>query len=179
MAGRSNASVKRFQRVMAALPARVAEHAESILASQAAALAGRIKAAAPVGETGDLRRSVRSVKGSKPLRYYVVAGGSLTTPERGTFTGEFKEAFLRGSIGKSFRAQNPANFRTMGKGKNAKAVLKTFSLYDYARAVEFGTSDGKPARPFFYVTYRRDRAGMRRYLAAECAKALKDGFENG
>lgn len=154
---RINASVKRFQRVMAALPEEVARKADEILAAQAASLAGEIRAAAPQGPTGNLKRSVRVVKGKKALRYYVVAGGALTTEGAGTFTGEFMRAFARGSRGKALGVKGP---------------------YDYARAVEFGTADGRPARPFFYSTYRKRKRAMKRYLAEQCAKALKDGFNN-
>lgn len=160
MARRSNASVKRFQRVMAALPKEVAARAEQVLAGQAANLASQIKAAAPVGETGALRDSVRTVKGKRPLHHYVVAGGSRTTPGAGTFMGEFRRALANSPRGKA-------------------AGLKGQGLFDYARAVEFGTSQkGSVAQPFFYPAYRKVKRPMRRYLAQECAKALKVGFDN-
>lgn len=145
---------------MAALPKKVAVRADQILSDQAASLAAQIKAAAPVGETGALRDSVRVIKGRRPLSYYVGAGGKTTTPGSDTFVGAFRDALAKSPRGKA-----------AGLGKQG--------LFDYARAVEFGTADGRPAQPFFYPTYRRNKLPMRRYLAEECAKALKKEFDNG
>lgn len=158
MARRSNASVKRFQRVMAALPKHVEARADEILKGQAANLAAQIKAAAPVA-SGALRDSVKSKPGRKPLSYSVSAGGRKTTPGAGTFVGEFRRALASSPRGKA-------------------AGLTAQGLYDYARAVEFGTADGRPAKPFFFSTWRKVKRPMKRYLAEECAKALREGFDN-
>lgn len=157
MARRPNASVRRFQRVMAALPKRVAARADEVLAGQAANLASQIKAAAPVA-SGALRDSVKYGKGRKALTYVVTAGGSKTTGGAGTFMGEFRRALAASPRG-----------RAAGLGKQG--------LYDYARAVEFGAA-GRPAQPFFFPVYRKTKRSMKRYLADECLKALKDGFDN-
>lgn len=155
---RTNASVKRFQRVMAVLPKQVAVRADAFLAAQAADLASQIKAVTPVGETGALRNSVRFRKGRKPLSYSVSAGGPTTTPGSGTFLGEFRNALAKSPRGKA-------------------AGLSDQGLYDYARAVEFGAGD-RPAHPFFFPTYRRGKRARKLALSKECAKALKEYFDN-
>ncbi|MDB5597380.1 MAG: hypothetical protein JWM36_4341 [Hyphomicrobiales bacterium] len=154
---RQNASVKRFQRVMASLPKEVEARALAVIAAQAESLAAAIRAAAPVG-TGALRGSVKVVKGKRPLSFYVVAGGRATTPGRGTFGGEFRDAL----------AKSP---------RGLAAGLTGQGLYDYARAVEFGAA-GRPPEPFFFPVYRKLRKPMKRYLAEQCAAALKKGFDN-
>lgn len=49
----------------------------------------------------------------------------------------------------------------------------------YARFVEFGTSDGKPAQPFFYPSYRMLRSRIRGRISRATTKAVKRVAGNG
>ena len=153
---KENASVRRFQRVMAVLPKRVAARAQEVLDRQAQDLAAEIRAAAPA-RSGALRASIKVEPGRKPLTVAIRAGGARTKKGSDTFTGAFRDAFSKGSRGKAMGVRG---------------------LYDYARAIEFGAV-GRPAKPFFFSTWRKSKARRRRELAEACAKALAEEFGNG
>lgn len=96
-------------------------------------LADEIKAAAPVGETGHLRDSIRVRRGRKTLEFVVEAGGTDTTKD------------IRSGAGVE---------------------------YDYARAIEFGTTK-MPAHPFFYTTARARAADVRADIEQAVSEVLE------
>lgn len=71
----------------------------------------------------------------------------------------------RGRRGDRFyvKAGGPKTTKPVRKGQSA--------TYDAANAIEFGTGKMK-ARPFFYPTYRRNKASMRKAMEHEIKKAV-------
>jgi HK97 gp10 family phage protein len=63
------------------LPGKVQREFAKDLRRIADGLADDIRAAAPTGETGRLKESVRVTRGKKSLELFVEAGGALTTKE--------------------------------------------------------------------------------------------------
>ena len=131
----------RFRRMRAAVKAAN----EAGQQRDADELVRAIAGAAP-RKTGTLAKSVRKVEGvNKRGRPYVaiVAGGKTTTRKirAGVKDGDFAKALVSGG--------NQGEF-------------------DYSRAVEFG-APGRPAEPFFYVTYRK----LKRRLKARRSRVVK------
>lgn len=89
-----------------------------------------------------------------------------------TDEGKLRESVRieRGQFGDRFyvKAGGPTTTRPVREGVSA--------TYDYANAVEFGTQK-KKAEPFFYPTYRANRAQMKRSIQNVIRKAAR--LENG
>ena len=101
--------------------------------------AERIRDAAPVGESGNTRRSVRVEQDGGPLQLAILAGGELTT--------------------KRVRTTSYRRPVEIGVGKDTSGIPRGGNAgveYDYALGNEFGNSH-VPARPWFYPTHRRHR----------------------
>ncbi len=141
----SNASVKKFQAVMDALPDQIKAPIRREIFSQADSLRLAMSFAVKTGATGALRASIR-VEPSKfqDMRALVRAGGPKTTHEVGTQSG-FLTSFVR--------------------------ALRGRSDYDYAIAQEFGTRR-EPARPFFWPTYRAEKQKLRRKIREAAKEAI-------
>lgn len=139
---------------LAALPPAMQEAAASQLEQEVDQLVAAMQNVAPVGETGNLRASIRKEKGARPLSWRIVAGGPLTTVK------------IRKGVSDSSFAKAKA-----GRGGGA---------FDYTRGVEFGhlTIDGSfvPAEPFFFPTYRARKSGLKRRVMAAAKKPLKTLF---
>lgn len=136
----ANASVTKFQRVLAALPPAIRAPIKAEVFQQAYGLAESMRFAVHRGETLNLWNSIRVEPSAfTPLRALVRAGGKLTT------TGGAGNA---GFLGEFMRA-------VRGGGQT----------YDYALANEFGT-EKMAARPFFWPTYRAKKASIRRAIKA-------------
>lgn len=126
-------SVARFKAMTKALQEEVRRETISDLNAAADGLVVTMRAAAPLGPTGNLRQSIRKEPGKGDMRVRVVAGGPLTTVE-------------------------------VRRGSGVR--------YDYARAVEFGTQ-GAPAHPFFWSTWRSGRKKIRSKIKRKIAASVK------
>ncbi|MFN3585191.1 HK97 gp10 family phage protein [Phenylobacterium sp.] len=156
------AKMVNLDRVLArirALPPALTEALEDQLDTEARDLAAAVKRAAPVGETGKLRDSVRVEQGDHPLSQAVVVGD---TPE------------TRKKIRKGVRDADFEAARLTGGNKGE---------YDYPFGVEFGhrAPDGThvPAQPFLFPTYRARKKAMRRRLKARARKVIRKHFPKG
>ena len=137
--------MKKFQRVMNALPDNIRAPIRAEIFHQAAVLRGDIAAAAPGGATGNLKRSVRVTPGTRSrMAALVRAGGELTTIRRGITAPQ--------SVG----------------GHRVQSVADS---YDYAIAIEFGTRN-IPAQPFFFSTYRAKKSKLRQAIKNEAIDAI-------
>lgn len=141
----SNASVKKFQRVLAALPPHIRGPIRAEIFHQAELLKNQMRAAAPRGKTGALAASVRVTPGTRSrMAAMVRAGGQGTMQQVGSgFFGAFNAA-------------------VRGRGE-----------YDYAIAQEFGTSQ-TPAQPFFWPTYRANKRRIRRAIKDYAVDAISE-----
>lgn len=81
MARSRNLSVQQFQQLMERIPKAIAGDLGKGVDEQAHRLAEVMRSVAPVGPTGNLRRSIRVSPGKHPLQKRVTAGGELTTVE--------------------------------------------------------------------------------------------------
>ena len=79
MAPRTNQSVTRFQRVLAALPKEILAPIRAATFHQAEVLRDAMKLRVHHGFTGDLRDSIRVEQGKRETRALVKAGGAATT----------------------------------------------------------------------------------------------------
>lgn len=140
------------------LPPAVTDAVRAELKVQVDALAEAMRRAAPVGATGNLRKSILVRPGSRPISYVVEAGGVLTTVKvrKGVSDRDFARALQSGG----------------NRGE-----------FDYARGVEFGhmTPAGGhvPANPFFYPTYRARKKPIQAALRKAAREAAKRTFEGG
>ena len=123
-------SVRTFQKVCEQLPTAVRKNLQKDLDEVANNTTNAVWFAAPAGDDGKLRQSVRFHTGKHELSRVIRAGGPLTTNSTGVTGG--LASFARGITGKL--------------------------SYDYALAIEFGTQY-QPAQPFFFPTIRRRRDG--------------------
>lgn len=156
------AKMVNLDRVLArirALPPALSEALEDQLRIEADDLAAAVKRAAPVGETGNLKESVRVEAGDHPMALAVVVGGVPETRKKiraGVRDSDFAAAKLTGG----------------NKGE-----------YDYPFGVEFGhrAPDGThvPAQPFLFPTYRARKKAMRRRLKARARKVIRKHFPKG
>jgi HK97 gp10 family phage protein len=140
-----NASVAKFQRVLAALPEATQKPIKEAVTVQAHVLAEAMRSAAHRGETGNLAKSIRVTPSRFPNSALVRAGGPLTTTG-----GPGNQGFVREFL---------------------RAVRGTDRPYDYALANEFGT-EKMPARPFFWPTYRAHKRRIRKELKAVAVEAI-------
>lgn len=140
---------------LARFPAELAEGLEAQVEQEAEELAAAMRANAPVGKTGRLRRSIKVLPGRHRLSRRVVMGGRLTTVKvrQGVSDRDFK--------------------RARAKGNNT-------GEYDYSRAVEFGhlTAAGVMVHgvAMFFGTYRARRKAIRRRISGVARKLLKTLF---
>lgn len=147
---------ERALRRLAAIPKAAQVAVKAQLVASAVELVIAMKARAPV-KTGSLRESIHFEDDSDDtrIRLTVKAGGPTTTRKVGTRT--YDREVLLGSGD------------TQGRHKTAGGVNVT---YDYARAIEFGTSEMN-AEPFFYVTYRGRRRAYKSAMKRSGRKAVK------
>lgn len=108
----------------------------------------------------------------------------LKQPTKGRTAGA-----LRDSIGWTW-GDVPAGSFTIadvrsGKNKGDQYATLRLSIYAgskeafYARFVEFGTSRGMPARPFFYLVWRQRRAQFRKRIRDAVRAAIREAWANG
>ena len=102
----------------------------------------------------------------------------------------FKSGDLRDSIGWTWGEVPAGSFVVdeirSGKNMGDQYATLRIKIYAgagegfYARFHEFGTKDGKtPARPFFYPTWKANRAEFRRKIRARVRTAIKETWANG
>lgn len=144
-----------LQKYLLSLPDKMHKPLGDRIADIANGLADAIRAAAPEGKTGALKRSVRAEKGSNDLEYIVEAGGPETTKSVGTRS--YRRPVVIGSD----------DTQDIPKGGNASAV------YDYALAIEYGTTHA-PAHPFFWPTVRAKSQDIQSEVAAAVSDALNN-----
>lgn len=142
-----------LQAYLRSMPAKLRRQISRDLERIAEGLADDIRNAAPEGETGRLKQSVRSRRGRHDLEYYVEAGGDLTTKYYKRSAGYRREVIIDGR-----------DNRGIARGNAGVS-------YDYALAAEFGT-EKQPAQPFFWPTYRARRDEIRQQIEEALAKAL-------
>lgn len=147
-----NDSVERFKRVLAKIPVEAERAINAEIEKQASRIAGAIATKAPVGDTGNLRRSVRYRMGR--LRASIIAGGQPTEKRS---SGGIASSFIQG-------------FRDGLRGRRTRRAAKS-GAYDYAMANEFGTQKMK-AQPFFFPTWRRYRGGAGKAIKAAAKRAI-------
>ena len=150
------ASIDRFKRMTKELQSDIKQGAIAELNAGADALVAQMKAAAPLGKTGNLRRSIIKKAGKKETRVFVTAGGKLTTVQ---ITGR-AAVYMRPVI--------------VGGG-NTKGIAKGGThgvYYDYAMGVELGTH-GHGASPFFWPSWRLRRKRIRANLARKINANIK------
>lgn len=94
------------------LPGKVQREFAKDLKRIADGLAEDIRRAAPVGETGRLKESVRVTRGRKSLELYVEAGGPLTTKEVRGGSGVAYDYALGQEFGNSRTPANPFFYST-------------------------------------------------------------------
>lgn len=83
------------------------------------------------------------------------------------------EGALRASVRVERGKRGDRFYVKAGGAKTTRPVREGQSAtYDYANAVEFGTRK-KPARPFFYPTYRANRKYIRHGIEHELRKAAR------
>lgn len=97
---------------------------------------------------------------------------------------------LRAGIGWTWGDLPPGTFMIdevrSGKNKGDQYATMRITFYAgasqgfYARFHEFGTKDGKtPARPFFYPTWKAQRAKYRALIRKKVRDAIKKAWDNG
>jgi len=79
MTAARNASMQRFKQLSIELQLEIRRDAIAELVEQSDILMQQMKAAAPLGPTGNLRASIRREVGKKGNRIVIKAGGKLTT----------------------------------------------------------------------------------------------------
>ena len=136
----------RLKRKLRALPAEAEKAVKAQLEKEANDLAELIRRRVPK-RTGALRDSITVVPGDKPLSVKIKAGGPTTTKKarKGVKEIDFAKAKITGG----------------SRGE-----------YDYARGVEFGTSE-QPAQPFFWPSYRQRKRQIRRRVSTAAKKAVR------
>lgn len=143
MAGFTNK--ERARRRMRALGPEVMKVLQVQMRQEAEDLAELMRRRVPV-ETGTLQQTVRVEDGPRPLTMIIRAGGEPT----------------RKKVRKAVRDGDFAKAKASGGAKGE---------YDYARSVEFGTSD-QTAQPFFYPSYRQKKKGMQRRVKTAAKRGV-------
>lgn len=120
-------------------------------------IADDIRNHAPQGKTGKLKQSVRWELDRDRLAIKIMAGGKLTEVE------------YKGGP----RYERPVRIGS----KDTKGIKRVASggfgrVYDYSLGVEFGTTK-LPARPYFWPTWRADRAPARRRINEAMKRAIE------
>jgi HK97 gp10 family phage protein len=150
-------SIQRFKQLTGDLQNEIRRDAIAELNLAADELVATMKMVAPLGATGNLRKSIRKGPGKRPTQVRVMAGGELTTV-----------ALRRGATYE--REVRIGSGDTAGIARKAGGAGVT---YDYARGVEFGTQDAS-AHPFFFPVYRlrkkRIRSRLKRKITANVKK---------
>lgn len=136
----------RLKRKLRSLPPAAEKAVKAQLEKEANDLAELIRRRVPV-DTGTLRESVKVMPGDRPLSMKVKAGGEPT----------------RKKVRKGVKAADFAKAKASGGSRGE---------YDYARGVEFGTSE-QPAQPFFWPSYRQRKRPIRRRISAAAKKAVR------
>lgn len=136
---------ERALRRMRALGPEVRKAVRAQLAKEAEDLADLIWRRVPV-DTGTLRDSIEVRPGKRPLSMTIKAGGEPT----------------RKRVRKGVKDAHFAKAKVTGGSRGE---------YDYARAVEFGTSE-QQAQPFFWPSYRQRKRTVRRRMNAAAKKGL-------
>lgn len=149
----ANQTLGQFKARLARIPVSLRREIMRTIETQADGIANQMRAKAPVGDTGNLRRSIRTEKGD--LRVSILAGGDTTQKESGGVLRSFVQGVRDGLRGRAAR-------------KAAKS-----GAYDYAFANEFGTQKMK-AQPFFYPTFRSKRAGARKAIREAVKRAINE-----
>lgn len=139
------------------LPFKVKRRLAETIKAEADGLADAIKSAAP-RKTGALAESVRVRRRKNDLQLEVTAGGDATTSKAARGTDYSSEVAL-GSGDTAGRSKTP-----VGSGEGV--------TYDYARAIEFGTTK-MGAQPFFYNTYRARAPQIKENIDKAVEEALK------
>lgn len=136
----------RLKRKLRSLPAAAEKAVKAQLEKEAADLADLIRRRVPV-DTGTLRDSVRVTPGDRPLSLKIKAGGETT----------------RKKVRKGVKDVHFAKAKITGGSRGE---------YDYARGVEFGTSE-QPAQPFFWPSYRQRKRQIRRRMSTAAKRAVR------
>lgn len=144
-----------MQKYIADLPFKVKRELVAAIKVEADHLADAIKAAAPVN-TGALRDSVKVRRTKNELTLFVTAGGDATTRAYERNTGYESEVVIDGRD-------------NSGKAKQADGAGVS---YDYAMAIEYGTSK-ENAQPFFYPTVRAMEDEINQNIESAVERALK------
>ncbi|WP_347268808.1 HK97-gp10 family putative phage morphogenesis protein [Paracoccus sp. (in: a-proteobacteria)] len=132
------------------IPAVAVDAARVAMEEGAQEIVDAMRAAAPRGETGDLRDGIGWTWGDLPAGTFMI-----DEIRSGKNAGE-QYATLRIKI-----------YAGAGDGF-------------YARFHEFGTKDGKtPARPFFYPTWKARKAALRKKIRERVRAAIKESWANG
>jgi Bacteriophage HK97-gp10, putative tail-component len=97
-----------LQRTFRELPMHLKREIATVIRDQADELAGELREAAPQGETGRTKESVRVRRGRNTLEVVVSAGGPLTTkPVRNGAVGADYNYALAGEFGTRHQAADP------------------------------------------------------------------------
>lgn len=133
-------------------PFRMRKDLAKSIKAQADRLATAIKAEAPV-RTGKLRDSIKVRRTRDDLTLYVTAGGDATASPLRRDTRYSRDVEIGGAP------------QTVTRGGPGRVV------YDYVRALEFGTRK-MPPKPFFYPVVRRLEPEIREAIDQAVAEAL-------
>lgn len=120
---------------------------------QAALLQNAIKDAAPV-RTGRLRDSIKVRRTRNDLKLYVTAGGDETAEQYAARQRYVREVVI-------------GSGDTAGIARGGPAGV----VYDYSRALEFGTTK-MAAQPFFYTTAKAMEGDIRDAIEEAVGRAL-------
>lgn len=139
-------------RKLAAIPPVVRSAAKQALAQSADEITEAIRAAAPRGKTGELKKSVAQTWGGGKVRYSSLSG----------LTGESGDPDLSVRI-------------SAGNSKVRYAHLVEWGVAPHINGGIFAGTEhpGTRAQPFFYPTYRRMRRRARSRISRAVTKAIK------
>lgn len=139
-------------RKLAAIPPAVRSAAKQALAQSADEITDAIRAAAPQGATGELKKSIAQTWGGGKVRYSSLSG----------LTGESGDPDLSVRI-------------SAGNSKVRYAHLVEFGTAPHINGGLFAGTEhpGTRAQGFFYPTYRRMRKRARGRVSRAITKAIK------
>ena len=140
------------RRKLAAIPPAVRSAAKQALAQSADELTEAIRAAAPQGKTGKLKKSVAQTWGGGKVRYSSLAG----------LTGEAGDPDLSVRISAGNSEVRYSHIVEFGSAPHINGGL-------FAGTEHPGTT----AQPFFYSSYRRLRRRARSRISRAVTKAIK------
>lgn len=143
---------ERALRKLSAIPPAVRSAAKQALAQSADEITDAIRAAAPQGATGKLKKSIKQTWGGGRVRYSSLTGN----------TGEAGDPDLSVAI-------------SAGNSEVRYAHLIEFGTAPHINGGLFAGTEhpGTRAQPFFYPTYRRLRRRARSRISRAITKAIK------